>query len=40
MDAAAAFAEVVRLGGECGRIKRRANRVVVWCPGTAPTSRL
>ena len=41
VDAVQAFAEVVRLVGECGRIERRANRVVVWCPEVAgPASKL
>jgi hypothetical protein len=41
VDAVAAFAEVVRLVGECGRIERRANKVVVWWPrATVLTSRL
>jgi hypothetical protein len=41
IDAVAAFGELVQCVGECGRIERRANRVVVWCGAPCqPASRL
>jgi hypothetical protein len=41
VDAVQAFAQVVQLVRECGRIERRGNKVVVWpaAPG-APSSKL